>query len=181
MIFFTANLGFDDNSLTFKRHFKDSDEMNRCIIRRWNNVVTDKDTVYILGGIGEFEYLKELKGDKVIFLNNSDIRFYETYIKSITDRRDEMYDREMFEVYVQNNYCVDHVQYGKKSLKKIYSGRIVSMTVDYKNNKDDRFFNIANLGDGYRLVDSGINADISVNMMTPLSEVELESLVKKYI
>lgn len=181
MLFFTAGLWFDNSNIASKRHFRDADEMNRCIIKRWNSVVTDKDTVYILGDIGEFEYLKELKGDKIIFLSSSDMRFYETYITSITDKRDEMYDKEMFETYAQNTYGVDHVQYNKRSLRKIYSGRFVCMTVDYENRKDKELFNITNLGEGYRLKDFGINVESSMNYMTPISEVEIESLIRRYL
>lgn len=181
MLFFTAGLWFDSSTVASKRHFSNSDEMNRCVIRRWNNIVTDNDTVYILGDIGEFEYLKELNGSKIIFLSRSDMRFYDTYIKSITDKRDEMYDKEMFEVYAQNTYGADHIQYNKKSIKKIYSGRFVSITMDYANNKDKKLFNITNLGDGYRLIDFGINVDASMNFMTPVSEVEIESLIKRYL
>lgn len=181
MLFFTSGLWFDNNSVATRRHFKDSDEMNRCIIGRWNSVVTDKDTVYILGDIGEFEYLKELNGTKIIFLARSDMRFYETYVQSVTDKRDDMYDKEMFEVYAQNNYKADHVQYNKRSLKKIYSGRIISLTMDYENYSSNKYFNVASLGEGYRLIDNGINVDLAMNYMTPLSEVELENLIVRYM
>ena len=61
------------------RPFKSLDEMHECILRRWNEKVTNGDTVYILGDIsmrGKNEALialvAQLKGKKVLIKGNHD-------------------------------------------------------------------------------------------------------------
>ena len=49
--FFTSDTHFDDEySLQyFQRPFESVDEMNQVMVEKWNNLVTDQDTVYHLG------------------------------------------------------------------------------------------------------------------------------------
>ena len=59
------------------RPFKDVEEMNDVMRRNWNKVVTDNDTVYILGdfafrGSNYKEYEKELNGKKIFLEGNHD-------------------------------------------------------------------------------------------------------------
>jgi calcineurin-like phosphoesterase family protein len=61
-----------------KRPFASIEEMDAEIIRRWNSVVTDKDTVYILGDISWYPnaetiaIFKQLKGHKILIKGNHD-------------------------------------------------------------------------------------------------------------
>lgn len=61
------------------RPFVNADEMDEVLIKNWNSVVTNRDTVYILGdfafskGIKQpSEYLRELNGNKIMILGNHD-------------------------------------------------------------------------------------------------------------
>ena len=60
------------------RPFSSVEEMDKAIIANWNKVVTEKDTVYILGdvafskGTNPANYLQQLKGRKIIILGNHD-------------------------------------------------------------------------------------------------------------
>lgn len=60
------------------RPFATAAEMDEAMIRNWNNIVTNQDTVYILGDIcmGNDEmvvsYLKQLAGNKVLIAGNHD-------------------------------------------------------------------------------------------------------------
>ena len=49
--FFTSDTHFDDELALsyFGRPFRSVDEMNAALVERWNNVITDNDTVYHLG------------------------------------------------------------------------------------------------------------------------------------
>jgi calcineurin-like phosphoesterase family protein len=49
--FFTSDTHFDDSYAIeyFNRPFKSVDEMNAVMVERWNNIVTEQDTIYHLG------------------------------------------------------------------------------------------------------------------------------------
>lgn len=53
-----------------KRPFKTPEELNKALIKNWNDVVTKDDTVYILGDFGDFSYAKYLNGRKVFIKGN---------------------------------------------------------------------------------------------------------------
>ncbi len=81
MVFFTADTHFGhENVIRFcNRPFASVEEMNETIIRNWNERVTDKDTVYILGDMFFHcridtveEILKRLKGQKYLVVGNHD-------------------------------------------------------------------------------------------------------------
>ena len=61
------------------RPFSTAEEMDNTIIQNWNKTVSDNDTVYILGdlafskGVKEHaEYLRQLKGTKIMIVGNHD-------------------------------------------------------------------------------------------------------------
>lgn len=53
MIYYTSDLHFSHKNIILycNRPFKDIDEMNECIIERWNNVIKPNDMVYLLGDV----------------------------------------------------------------------------------------------------------------------------------
>lgn len=60
-----------------KRPFSTYDEMYDTIIKNWNSVVSDDDTVYILGDLSfnsdvALGIVKQLKGHKILILGNHD-------------------------------------------------------------------------------------------------------------
>lgn len=79
-----------------KRPFKNTEEMERELINRWNSVVTPADTTYILGDFcwsrDEDEWiriLQQLDGQKVLILGNHDIHQPTTRLrKMFADIRD---------------------------------------------------------------------------------------------
>lgn len=82
MIYFTSDLhfGHDKEFVWGARGFKSLKEMEDTIVERWNKVVTDEDTVYILGDVymGDDEdnravhLLNELNGQIRIIIGNHD-------------------------------------------------------------------------------------------------------------
>ena len=180
MIFFTANLEFGNDKIARSRHFKDIIQNSSVIISNWNSLVTNHDTVYILGGTGDLEYLKELNGEKYLMFNDKDDKLYRQYIESVSTVRDEIYDKEMYETYLKIKFNISHVIFNKRVLIKLYSGRLVSVTTDYSSFFDtDEYSIVGNIGSYQRMFPDGINADIYVNGMFPLSEVDIEEMIKK--
>lgn len=74
MEYFIADMHFSDpNILIYSRpQFNTLNEMNELIVKNWNETVSDVDTVYILGDIGDLEYLNQLNGNKIIITGNHD-------------------------------------------------------------------------------------------------------------
>lgn len=74
MEYFISDTHFDDeNILIYSRpEFKTVQESNEFIIKNWNNVVTNNDTVWHLGDIGNPKYLEQLNGNIIIIAGNHD-------------------------------------------------------------------------------------------------------------
>lgn len=91
-----THFGHENIMRLSNRPFKSVDEMDQTIIDNWNNKVTNKDTVYILGdlcfraGKEPEYYLKKLNGKKVLIIGNHDgvimknIRNLSKYFEEIT-------------------------------------------------------------------------------------------------
>lgn len=79
-IFFTAdNHFYHYNILAYQdRPFKSVEDMNTQMIKKWNELVTDKDLVYILGDFSfgsakqTNEILNKLNGKKILIVGNHD-------------------------------------------------------------------------------------------------------------
>lgn len=78
--FFTADLHVGHTNIIryTNRPFKDSIEMDEALIRNWNELVTNEDTVYILGDFAlcpaarAVSILKRLLGTKILIEGNHD-------------------------------------------------------------------------------------------------------------
>ncbi len=92
MIYFTSDQHFfDENIIHFcNRPFKNADDMKKELIRRHNEVVNPKDTVYHIGdfanlGIYDIKLLrsilKELNGNHHLILGNHDEYPAQSYVK----------------------------------------------------------------------------------------------------
>lgn len=71
-IFFTSDTHFaSQRAFDFSRRpFIDVNDMNWSIIRNWNKLISDNDTIYHLGDFGDLEYAKYLKGNIEFVLGN---------------------------------------------------------------------------------------------------------------
>lgn len=176
MTFYTSNLHFGNEDVARKRHFRDASAMNSRIIDNWNSIITSDDSVYILGGVGEFEFLSSLNGEISIFFTDSERSFYDKYISSVTDDKNDPYNREMFEVYIKNMFYIDRLIYHDSIIKKDYSGSLVRMAIGLDAVKKKDYYIVAGgIGDYQRMFNGGINSDIFVNGLYPLSEVDVQN------
>ena len=94
MKFYIADLHLcHENVIKYdRRPFTDIEQMNNELVKRWNNVVSDDDEVYILGDFcwkkgRNTEFLSQLKGRKFLIKGNHDDINYEseTYFEWIKD------------------------------------------------------------------------------------------------
>lgn len=82
-IFLIADLHFGHSSILRyeNRPFKNVNEMNRELIKRWNSCVGDEDRIYVLGDVSMLDMeetaalVKECKGRKSLIMGNHDIQF----------------------------------------------------------------------------------------------------------
>lgn len=78
--YFTSDLHFSHANIIkyCDRPYKSVEQMNADIIRRWNNVITPEDLVYIIGDFGYInieegkDLLSQLNGSKILILGNHD-------------------------------------------------------------------------------------------------------------
>lgn len=69
-IFFTSDTHFGEERTMqlSKRPFSSVEEMDWEMVKQWNTVITDKDSVYHLGDFGNVKMLQHLKGNRIYFL-----------------------------------------------------------------------------------------------------------------
>ena len=97
MIFYTADPHFGyEPALVWRPQFSTAEEMDEYLIAAWNAVVTEEDTVYLIGDIGwndghvPCRTLARLKGRKHLIRGNHDTGFSDgpllhRYFESVTD------------------------------------------------------------------------------------------------
>jgi len=80
-VFFTADPHFDGGDILRyeNRPFNSVEQMNEAIVNKWNELVTDKDEVYLVGDVGNPEYIARLKGKKYLIKGNHDTLSNEEY------------------------------------------------------------------------------------------------------
>lgn len=91
MIYITSDLHFCHNRdfLYKPRGFNSIDEMNKYIVNRWNDTITDEDDVYILGDLvlnndeKGLELLSSLKGRLHIIFGNHDTAARQAFYKKL--------------------------------------------------------------------------------------------------
>lgn len=79
--FFIADLHFDDeNIMNYEnRPFESVEAMNNHIIAKWNETVNENDNIYLLGDIGNIDYISKLNGKKYLVKGNHDTYDNEFY------------------------------------------------------------------------------------------------------
>ena len=73
-IFFIADTHFGDDSIRRyeNRPFATVEEMDGTIIKNWNETVSDEDTVYLVGDVGDVNKLSVLNGKIILIRGNHD-------------------------------------------------------------------------------------------------------------
>ena len=96
MIFYTADTHFRYEPMADKRPFGSVDKMDEALIANWNAVVSEDDTVYLLGDIGYNDgrvpcrILSRLNGRKHLIRGNHDTAYEDApllhrYFESVSD------------------------------------------------------------------------------------------------
>ena len=136
-IFFTSDFHFNHANIIkyAKRPFASVAEMNREMVRRYNSVVSDMDTVYILGDIAfgrDLDFAARLRGRKLLLAGNHDTL------------SDEAYQRAGFAVLTADGIRAKSHRYGEYEL--VHAPHEVMRTVCP---------DMRDMPDGYRDVQAG--------------------------
>ncbi|MCM1542711.1 MAG: hydrolase [Blautia sp.] len=168
MIYFTADLHFCHEKIIkhAQRPFLNVEEMNKTLIRKWNNKISYDDEVYILGdltmkgaGIAS-EILSSLSGRKYLIKGNHD-----QFVDSPDFERSLFVDvQDYMEItYLNTKFILFH--YPIVEWNGFYKGAI-ALHGHQHNHKD---YNIENRKMGIRKFDVGVDA----NSMMPVSAEEI--------
>ena len=168
MIYFTADLHFyHDNVIKFaNRPFENSQQMNKALIKNWNDKIKPTDEVYILGDFTmkghalAQEILYQLKGKKHLIKGNHDgfinSPHFENYLfESISDYKEINYMNTQFILF----------HYPILEWDSFFRGSI--HLHGHQHNHAD--YNLQNLQNGIRRYDVGVDA----NNMSPVGADEI--------
>ena len=179
MIYFISDTHFGHSAMIkFGRPFKDVHEMDKTIIKNWNDTVKDNDLVYITGDFwykGDTPatvYLTRLKGRKIllkgnhddIWINESDALFYLEKIESYFE-----YEENELAFNLCHYPMLDW--YGGREGRYLIHGHTHSATFI---NKIDKFYDIL------KEIPNALNACVDINQFRPVTLEQLISNNKKF-
>ena len=173
MIYFTSDTHFGHNrDFIFKpRGFEDIVSHDRKIIDNWNSIVTDEDTVYVLGDVmlkdneNGVRCWNQLKGNKKIILGNHDSNPRIEALSSCPNTEILGY--------------ADMLDYGNHHF---FLSHYPSLTANYDDNKQKKkhVYNVCghiHASDRFCDMDKGViyHVDLDCHNMTPVSIEEVIS------
>lgn len=151
-IFVTSDLHFGHkNIIKYENRPYDSiEQMDKDLIRKWNNTVATNDIVYILGDFSWYggektnEILKQLNGKKVLIIGNHDYNFLKdkkfdaTLFEEITYYKELKYNKKK---YILFHYPIAEHNGKMQGYIHLY-GHIHSMDLELENNLKPLAYNV---------------------------------------
>lgn len=112
MIYFTSDTHFGDNRLDLNGRdlfVSSADEADKIIIKKWNESITDNDTVFHLGDVAinetSLDKVEQLKGQKILLMGNYDCNVSMNRLKELfIEVRDNIYFKHDGETFYLNHY-----------------------------------------------------------------------------
>lgn len=169
MKFYTSDLHFNHTKIIeyCNRPFNNIEDMNNTIVNNWNNKVSSKDDVYILGDFGFLKgseankFLSLLNGNKYLIIGNHDIflkdkSFDKSLLKDISYYREIKDNKRKVVLF---HYPIFH--WNGLYYNSIHLFGHVHNSGDFYNNVPDFFKNKA------------FNVGVDVNNFQPVSLEEI--------
>ncbi|MGD9901051.1 MAG: metallophosphoesterase family protein [Spirochaetales bacterium] len=99
MIYFTADTHFGSEPVRVfnNRPFKNTKQMDRTIIKNWNKVAKNDDTIYHLGDFGNYDIVKKLRGKIILISGNYEVKDASNFA-SFSDFRAHLISKGFFDV-----------------------------------------------------------------------------------
>lgn len=105
MIYFTSDLhlGHENIIKMANRPFANVEEMNKTLIKNWNNTIKPTDTVYILGDLtmkmrvdDANKIISKLNGKKILIRGNHDKQYDEGVFQEVCDYKELKCNKQIF-------------------------------------------------------------------------------------
>lgn len=146
-VFVTSDCHFEHlNAIPYcNRPFRDLDDMRKYFIYRWNSVVNEEDTVYVLGDFimgspkNIHKILPELNGHIILVRGNHDtdnkVKIYQEDYPDKIEVRDLAYIKDGKNTYICSHYPMLVGEWNNNRKCKLYvlSGHTHSKEVFYDN------------------------------------------------
>lgn len=180
MRFFTADLfiGCSEKLKSLNRPFGSVIEMDNYIVECWNKTVMPHDTVYILGGLGNPNIVKQLNGEKILILGQSDLEEFKRWVSSNNYSEDFELNSECYEEYLRDNFDISRISFSGRVSLKLDDVRIKAASYEKYIDSDD-FSVCGGLGNLVKTLGYGVNASIDVNNFRPISDNDLRYYRKR--
>ena len=106
--------------------------------------------------------------------------YYQSYIESVSTKRDASLDKEMFRVHCKNTFGIRTVLFRDTLDVTLFNNDVVRLCSDYANANTSKLFTVASgMGNLQRVFDSGVNVSSFVNGFKPLSEYDIITFMKR--
>lgn len=155
-IFFTSDTHFNqERTFIYSRrdmYFKDINEMNDEMVKRWNNTVSSNDIVFHLGDFGDFSFAPVLNGKINLLYGN-----YE---------RDKGMAPDLLERSYFNKIYTD-----KSLILREINAELVHEP-EYKRHNE--FYLFGHIHEKQKVKRNGLNVGVDVNNFTPVSLETIE-------
>lgn len=165
--FFTSDTHFNQER-TFKyskrdMYFDSVEESTEEMVRRWNEVVSQEDTVYHLGDFGDFEVAKRLNGHIQLLYGN-----YERDGDVPTKEQEEYFNWINPNLGTfQYNYLMVHEPENRIPLLKEL---LKNTGFDF----DNQFYLFGHIHEKQKVKRNGLNVGVDVHNFTPVSTETIE-------
>lgn len=162
-IFFTSDTHFG-HQRTFdysmrSMYFKDVEEMNNEMVRRWNEVVGKDDKVIHLGDFGDYKIAQRLNGDITLLFGN-----YERDGDYAITEKEKTYFSKVIER--------DRVFLKEKNSR--INANIVELVHEPENRATDLFYLFGHIHEKQKVKINGLNVGVDVHNFAPVSEETVE-------
>lgn len=83
-----------------KRPYRSVEEMDKDMIKKWNQIIGKKDTVYHLGDFGNFDILNQLNGNVILLFGNYEVDYFKN--KRNINIKQYLISKGFKDVYTEN-------------------------------------------------------------------------------
>lgn len=180
MRFFTADifLGCEEKIKSLNRPFGSVIEMDNYITDIWNKTVMPHDTVYILGGLGNPEGMRQLHGEKILVLGYQDVEDFNRWVSANNFDNDFELNSENYEEYLRDEFGISRISFSGRISLKLNNEAI--KVVSYEKYRHSIDFNVCGgLGNLTKTLGYGLNVSMDVNNFRPVSDNDLKYYRKK--